>query len=66
MPTITLVPGEDGGHIRFEIKGKEVAIIDETGLHVRGDINYGGMLSDYGQQGFDDHAATSRDQAHAE
>ena len=65
-PRITLVPGKDGGHFRFAIKGKEVAIIDETGLHVRGDINYGAKLTDYGKEGFDDHAAGSRDQADAE
>lgn len=65
-PGITLVPGKDGGHVRFEIKGKEVAILDETGLHVRGDINYGAKLSNYGKKGFDAHAATSREQAHAE
>lgn len=63
-PSIMLVPGEDGGHFRFEIKGQEVAIIDKTGLHVRGDINYGAKLSHHGEQGFEDHAVSSGGQSY--
>lgn len=42
--------------IRIVIDGAEVARFDAGGLHVRGDVNYGGSIADYGQAGFDDHA----------
>ncbi len=43
--------------IRIMIEGKEVGRFDKDGLHVRGDISYGGSLTDYGAKGFDAHTA---------
>jgi hypothetical protein len=34
------------GVIRFIVKGREEARIDAKGLHVRGAIDYGGLLTD--------------------
>jgi hypothetical protein len=34
------------GVIRFVVKGREVARIDAKGLHVRGDIDYTGVITD--------------------
>jgi hypothetical protein len=34
------------GAIRFIVNGKEVARIDATGLHVTGDVDYTGALTD--------------------
>jgi len=36
------------GVIRFMIEGKEVARIDENGLHVANNIEYGGSITDTG------------------
>lgn len=36
----------------FVIDGQSVAFLDKTGLHVRGDIAYGGSLADEGARGF--------------
>lgn len=41
--------------IRFVIGGREAMLLDATGLHVRGDVSYGGAVSDYGPAGFDSH-----------
>ena len=54
---VEIVTDEDAGAVRILIDGKPVVIIDETGLHVRGDISYGGKLTDYGTSGFDSHTA---------
>lgn len=43
----------DDGVIIFVVDGQEAARIDVTGLHVRGDIAYGGTTTDYGSAGFD-------------
>ena len=43
--------------IRIVIDGAEVARFDAGGLHVREGVSYGGMLTDYGTVGFDDHTA---------
>ena len=61
-----VVVDEEAGVIRFFIKGKEMALIDETGLHVREEINFGATLTDYGTAAFDDRAAKSRGQSHEE
>jgi hypothetical protein len=47
---VTIIPGADGGRIEFQIKGAPVAWIDERGLHVIGDIEYGGAITDSGLQ----------------
>lgn len=38
----------EGGIIRFLIGGEEKARIDGAGLHVRGDLNYAGVITDTG------------------
>ncbi len=38
---------------RFFIDGKEVARIDQTGLHVRENVEYGGTLTDTGREHYD-------------
>jgi hypothetical protein len=38
----------DSKAFRFIIDGKEVARLDEHGLHVRENIEYGGMITDVG------------------
>jgi hypothetical protein len=48
---------QDAGAIHFVIDGAEVARLDAAGLHVREGVSYGGMLTDYGQAGFDGHTA---------
>lgn len=47
-PAIDLVPGKDGGSIRFVINGNPVGWLDAGGLHVIGDIEYGASLTDTG------------------
>lgn len=47
---------EQAGIIRFFIKGQETARLDAAGMHVRENIDYGGMLTDYGRTGFDERA----------
>ena len=51
--------------IRFYVKGQLAAILDETGLHVRDDVNYAGSITDYGPSGFDAHAAGLKGHADA-
>lgn len=41
------------GVIVFIVEGQEAARIDASGLHVRGDLAYGGTITDYGSTGFD-------------
>lgn len=52
-PSVDIIPGADGGSIRFVINGTPVAVIDADGLHVRDDLDYGGSLTDTGPSGFD-------------
>lgn len=40
------------GAIRFIVDGREVARFERDGLHVRKDVNYGGLLTDTGQAGY--------------
>ena len=53
-PAIDIVPGEDGGSIRFVIDGKPVGWFDADGLHVIGDIEYGASLTDTGPEALRD------------
>ncbi len=41
-----VVVDEDGGTVRILIDGKEIVVIDETGLYVRGDVAYEGTITD--------------------
>lgn len=45
---------DNADEIRFLIKGKVIAVLREDGLHVRDNINYGGELTDYGHQSFEE------------
>lgn len=38
--------------IRFIVEGEERAVLDSDGLHVRGDVTYGGRIKDAGQEGY--------------
>lgn len=51
-----MVADERAGIVRIIIEGREAAHFDAVGLHVRGNIDYGGMLTDYGHSGFDERA----------
>ena len=53
-PAIDLVPGKDGGSIRFVINGRSVGWFDAHGLHVIGDIEYGASLTDAGPEALRD------------
>lgn len=39
---------------RFFIDGKEVARIDQAGLHIRNNVSYGGTINDVGSAAFDE------------
>lgn len=45
---------EEAGTLTIVVKGRPVALFDERGLHVRGDVAYGGVLADEGQRAFED------------
>ena len=47
------------GAVRFIVNGREEARIDTTGLHVRQRIEYGGMIVDEGQAGYDHRQANA-------
>lgn len=48
-----LIVDSETKSFRFVIDGREVACIDRAGLHVRENINYGGMVTDIGQESYD-------------
>ena len=52
-----LAVDDEAGTVTILIKGRPVVLIDETGLHVRESVSFGGTITDYGQSGFDSHAA---------
>jgi hypothetical protein len=52
-----IVADEEKGVIRFFIKGKEAMRLDESGLHVRDGVTYGGTIGDTGPSSFDDYIA---------
>lgn len=41
------------GAIRFIVNGREEARIDADGLHVRQNVDYGGLMDDTGPEGYD-------------
>lgn len=53
MPRAAVIADEEAGVIRFIIDGEEVARINDTGLHVRENVNFGGVAVDYGTNGFE-------------
>lgn len=48
MPSTRIEADDSAGVIRFIVKGREEARLDETGLHVRQGIGYGGAITDGG------------------
>jgi len=49
-----LIVDTDKDVVRIIIEDQEQAIIDTDGLHVRGDITYGGSITDHGPVGFEE------------
>lgn len=41
-----IITDEESNTVRILIDGKEILVIDETGVHVRGDLNYSGVITD--------------------
>jgi hypothetical protein len=54
---VQLIEDQNAGAVRVVVDGKEIARVDANGLHVRGDIAYGGVSLDYGGSGFDSYVA---------
>lgn len=52
---VEIVEDQEAGVIRFMIEGREKAILDAAGLHVREDIYFGRQIIDIGEDGFDEH-----------
>jgi hypothetical protein len=53
--TTRIETDQQANMIRIIIDGQERAVIDADGLHVNGDIDYSGTLTDTGGVGFDRH-----------
>lgn len=56
VPDTRIEADDEADVIRFVVKGQLAAILDETGLHIRNDLAYGGVTMDDGPDGFDAHA----------
>lgn len=65
-PATRIEADADAGVIRFIVKGEPVAVMDETGLHIRENVSYGGIMKDYGKSGFEAHPAENAGGADAE
>lgn len=52
--TVAIIEDHNSKSFRFVIEGKEVARLDESGLHVRDSIEYGGSISDVGVDQYDE------------
>lgn len=52
-PAVEMVVDQATGSFQFLIDGREVARISESGLHVRGSIEYGGTIVDIGGDHYD-------------
>lgn len=48
---------EQDNVIRFIVEGEERAVLGADGLHVRGDVTYGGRIKDVGEQAWPDDPA---------
>lgn len=51
--------------VEFIIDGQPVAFLTADGLHVRGNVSYGGSLTDYGPSGFEEIAGNGKAAADA-
>lgn len=63
---VQIVTDQTAGAVRIFIDGREQAIIDSTGLHVRGNVAYGGTAMDTGPDGFDAAAKDIEDRSRAD
>ena len=54
---VQIIEDDALGAVRILIDGKEVARIDGSGLHVRDNVKYDGVISDTGPDGFGRHIA---------
>jgi hypothetical protein len=66
QPGTRVEADDEDGVIRFFIKGQLAAIVDETGLHVREGIEYGGTIADVGKASFDARAAELKEKQGAQ
>lgn len=62
---VQIIADQEAGAVRIVIDGQPVAIIDATGLHVRGSVSYGGTMTDYGSSDFEAHAAQREEEPDA-
>lgn len=54
LPSTRIEADNDTGVIRFIVRGQVAAILMADGLHVRESVGYGGVVIDYGTEGFAD------------
>ncbi len=45
---VQIIEGDEAGVVRIVIDGKEVILIDADGMHVTGDFDYTGTITDIG------------------
>jgi len=48
-----IVTDEAAGIVRVMVRGQEMVRIDDSGMHVRRNLEYGGTITDVGEQAFD-------------
>jgi hypothetical protein len=53
QPETRIETDQKSGAILFIVKGREEARIDDTGLHVRHEVEYGGSITAVGVSGYD-------------
>lgn len=46
VPETAVIAAADGASLRIMVQGQEIAVIDGTGLYVRGDVAYTGTITD--------------------
>lgn len=54
---VAIIEDHDSKSFRFVIEGKEVARLDQSGLHVRESVEYGGTITDVGIDNYDKESA---------
>lgn len=52
-PATQVIADDASSTVRIVVAGRTVAVFDGDGLHVRGAIEYGGTLTDFGATNFD-------------
>lgn len=48
-----IIADDEEGVIRFLVEGEEVARLTRDAFEIRGDVRYGGVMLDQGDEGFD-------------